>query len=1285
MTSVTVVENVVTLQTVTERGAGIATGGTTGQILSKASAAEFDTVWSSAGSGDMLAANNLSDLANAATSRVNLSVEIGVDVQAWDADLDAIAALANTNSNFIVGNGSTWIVESGATARTSMGALGNIVEDITPQLGGNLDLNTFGLGDGTNLVLDFVIDVLAVNHIQIENEAAGSGPIIRVAGADTNADLNIEAKGTGVINLVGNVVPSNLVDGRDVAADGIILDALDTDAVLDQDYNANTILAANADDTPLPLTVAEQRLVGRITAGNITDLTAAQVRTLINVADGSQANTVDTVHGRTGTIVSATSDYDAVQIDVTPAGNIASTDVQNALEELDTEKLADVTGELWTNLSDVVVNSTFNHVLPHWDNGAGAWKDNVLSTSDMIINSNGTQVESGGVMTIDADTTKFDITAYHGLFVDNFTDPDNPTVTHVTFTARNALTVTNLVADPRTFVGIRLDNVVPSGGSATAITDAVVDGVGPSTVYLVQSPIEYTQTERRDVTVLGILVHPGSVIQEAVPLIQFNASPAQQLTDLTFALGPLNISGNVHSANGANLNIDKSAGSSFKEGVNIDGTAAGYKRPDISDDTSDIALTFRYRYQDGSGGISQDGDDTTINPDLYDDGDGTLGTVTANDWTIQPLWMFPGTGNTRIMYGQVLYNSMAEAESGITDGVVTDPNLVAEAILRGWLIVKEGTTDLSGANALFISAGKFVGIGGAGSATGEINTASNVGTDGLGVFKQKTGVDLEFKNVAPASSKLSVVANGDDIDLDVVPGNINTNDLNNDAAFIANVMTTQGDTIFGGTSGVQTRLPKGTASQVLTMNAGATAPEWAASAGGTVSDLIDTETILDGVTIGATGVNWLQVTNAAAGNGAIIGSAGTSTDIDINIIPKGAGNVLLGNFIFNADQTVGAGQDNFVLTWDNAAGVINLEAATGGLSNIVEDTTPQLGGNLDVQTFAFTFGLTEEVLKFSDGGTAVNEITISNAATTAAPSIFSTGDDANIGITITPKADGAIILDGLIWPIADGTTNQALTTSGSAQLAFTTVLLNIVEDTTPQLGGQLDVNGNAIGNGTEELITFVETGSAVIEVEITNAATGGAAKISTSGEANGDLDINTNGTGTLTLDDGSSLISATNNIELDVGKNINIGAAGVASGLTELVVTKTAITDNVATAMITVTVPNTAQSAVVEMLWNNRVSDDESARVGKIYLVINRVNNANTVTTFTTIDEAIATAGTETLTQVVDASSLTGASTAEQTFNIQVTLNTSASTTANTTVYAQLLNGNATGVTMAAS
>ena len=43
---------------------------------------------------------------------------------------------------------------------------------------------------------------------------------------------------------------------------------------------------------------------------------------------------------------------------------------------------------------------------------------------------------------------------------------------------------------------------------------------------------------------------------------------------------------------------------------------------------------------------------------------------------------------------------------------------------------------------------------------------------------------------------------------------------------MANPMTTAGDTIYGGASGVPTRLGVGTAGQVLTVNSGATAPEW---------------------------------------------------------------------------------------------------------------------------------------------------------------------------------------------------------------------------------------------------------------------------------------------------------------------------------------------------------------------------------------------------------------------------------------------------------------------------
>lgn len=47
---------------------------------------------------------------------------IGTNVQAYDAGLTEIAALAVTDGNIIVGNGTGWVAENGATALTSLGA-----------------------------------------------------------------------------------------------------------------------------------------------------------------------------------------------------------------------------------------------------------------------------------------------------------------------------------------------------------------------------------------------------------------------------------------------------------------------------------------------------------------------------------------------------------------------------------------------------------------------------------------------------------------------------------------------------------------------------------------------------------------------------------------------------------------------------------------------------------------------------------------------------------------------------------------------------------------------------------------------------------------------------------------------------------------------------------------------------------------------------------------------------------------------------------------------------------
>jgi hypothetical protein len=79
----------------------------------------------------------------------------------------------------------------------------------------------------------------------------------------------------------------------------------------------------------------------------------------------------------------------------------------------------------------------------------------------------------------------------------------------------------------------------------------------------------------------------------------------------------------------------------------------------------------------------------------------------------------------------------------------------------------------------------------------------------------------------------------------------------------------------------------------------------------------------------------------------------------------------------------------------------------------------------------------EEII-FTTTTSAVNELTIANAATGNAPEIAATGDDTDIDLKLTPKGAGNLVLDGIEFPNADGSAGQALVTDGSGVLSFAT-------------------------------------------------------------------------------------------------------------------------------------------------------------------------------------------------------------------------------------------------------
>lgn len=92
---------------------------------------------------DLAIADGGTGASDAVTARSNLGLAIGTNVQAYNAGLADIAGLAKTDSNFIVGNGTNWVAESGATARTSLG-LGTVSTINTTG-----STSTYLRGDGT--------------------------------------------------------------------------------------------------------------------------------------------------------------------------------------------------------------------------------------------------------------------------------------------------------------------------------------------------------------------------------------------------------------------------------------------------------------------------------------------------------------------------------------------------------------------------------------------------------------------------------------------------------------------------------------------------------------------------------------------------------------------------------------------------------------------------------------------------------------------------------------------------------------------------------------------------------------------------------------------------------------------------------------------------------------------------------------------------------------------------------------------------------------------------------
>jgi hypothetical protein len=227
---------------------------------------------------------------------------------------------------------------------------------------------------------------------------------------------------------------------------------------------------------------------------------------------------------------------------------------------------------------------------------------------------------------------------------------------------------------------------------------------------------------------------------------------------------------------------------------------------------------------------------------------------------------------------------------------------------------------------------------------------------------------------------------------------------------------------------------------------------------------------LNGNDITGTGnINITGVITATSFDGSIDFSkvTGVTTDISADTTPQ-----LGGDLDLNGNDITGTGNINVtgVVTATSFDGSIDFSKVTGVTTEISADTTPQLGGDLDLNSNFIQLGGDLDLnSNFITGSGGINVTGVVTATSFDGSIDFSkvTGVTTEISADTTPQLGGDLDLNG---NDITGTGNINITgvitaTSFDGSIDFskvTGVTTEISADTTPQLGGDLDLNSNFI-------------------------------------------------------------------------------------------------------------------------------------------------------------------------------------------------------------------------------
>ena len=348
----------------------------------------------------------------------------------------------------------------------------------------------------------------------------------------------------------------------------------------------------------------------------------------------------------------------------------------------------------------------------------------------------------GGIISQNiSDPSKFDISAGFIVKADPYSDPNDPTTKIGTWALMEGLT-DDYLSIPLSETNIALN-------------------INGSNVEVIQSQIPFTREQSRDYAVLGKNVHPfGQCYPSNTPNLAFDF--IKLLEEFLDLFGRFNATGNVYYANGANLYLNKTGGSIFARRQNY---SINRKDPNVCNvnaytNINDCEISPNYRDATGVWISVLPPPIYQIDPNHYDDNSGTLAVVPTGKWTVQYIFLYYSDfiTTTPVVFGQAYFDSSAEALANLQSTDLTNFS-TDNLIFRGYLIIQQGCTALNDpTKAIFRPAGKFGLLSTvSASAGGEANTASNIGTTGVGFFDQKLGEDLQFKKLKSSSGLITIV------------------------------------------------------------------------------------------------------------------------------------------------------------------------------------------------------------------------------------------------------------------------------------------------------------------------------------------------------------------------------------------------------------------------------------------------------------------------------------------------------------------------------------------------